>query len=119
MSTHAPTAIPTRTTDDWEETTSDDDRRVTITWTKSPRNRLDQFLFDLFGTSRERELTLDPVGTTVWRSCDGEHTVSEIASIVAEEHDADRVEPVSETLAHFLMQLEKRGLLRFDDHSNE
>ncbi|AHF99620.1 hypothetical protein HALLA_13305 [Halostagnicola larsenii XH-48] len=115
MSAHAPGSIPIRTTDDWDVTTSDGDRRVTITWTKSPRNRLDRFLFDLFGTSRERELTLDSVGTTVWQRCDGEHTVSEIASIVADEHDADRVEPVDETLAHFLMQLEERDLIRFED----
>lgn len=119
MSTHAPNAIPTRTTDDWEVTISDGDRRVTITWAKSPRNRLDQFLFDFFGTSRERELTLDPIGTTVWRHCDGDHTVSEIASIVAEEHDVDRVEPVNETLAHFLMQLEERELIQFDDQADE
>lgn len=119
MSTHAPSAIPTRTTDDWEVTTTDVERRVTITWTKSPRNRLDRFLFDLFGTSRERDLTLDPVGTTVWSHCDGNHTVSEIASVVAAEHDPDHVEPVDETLAHFLMQLEERDLIQFEDQTDE
>ncbi|QCS42934.1 PqqD family protein [Natrinema versiforme] len=115
MSAHGPNAVPRRAVDDWEETPVDGDSRVSITWTKTPRNRLDRFLFDLFGTSRERELTLDPVGTTVWRHCDGDHTVSEIASIVADAHDADRVEPVDETLAHFLMRLEERDLIRFDE----
>ncbi|WP_049923410.1 PqqD family protein [Halopiger djelfimassiliensis] len=115
MTAHAPSSIPRRTADDWEETTVDGESRVTVHWTKTPRNRIDRFLFDLFGTSRERELTLDPVGTTVWRHCDGDHTVSEIASAVADAHDAERVEPVDETLAHFLMQLEERNLIRFDD----
>ncbi|WP_408958761.1 PqqD family protein [Natrinema sp. 74] len=115
MTSHGPAAIPKRVAEDWRETTVDGDSRVTIVWTKSPRNRLDAFLFDCFGTSRERELTLDPVGTTVWRHCDGDHTVAEIASVVADAHDAERVGPVDETLAHFLMQLEERGLLRFDE----
>ncbi|ELZ00648.1 MULTISPECIES: PqqD family protein [Natrialba] len=115
MSSHGPTATPVRAADDWEATTVDGESRVTITWTKSPRNRLDRFLFDLFGTSRERDLTLDPVGATVWKHCDGEHTVAELAAIVADAHEAERVEPVDETLAHFLMQLEERNLIRFDD----
>lgn len=119
MSAHAPSSIPTRTTDDWDVTTSDGDRQVTITWTKNPRNRLDGFLFDLFGTSRERDLTLDSVGTTVWTHCDGEHTVSEIAALVTDEHDPERVEPVDETLAHFLMQLEERDLIRFENPMDE
>ncbi|WP_339103781.1 PqqD family protein [Haloterrigena salinisoli] len=117
MSEHGPTAIPSRAVD-WTETTVEGDSRATLTWTKSPRNRLDRFLFDLFGTSRERTLTLDAVGTTVWRHCDGDHTVAEIAAIVADEHDEERVEPVDETLAHFLMQLEERGLIRFDEGAN-
>ncbi|APW99224.1 hypothetical protein CHINAEXTREME_16240 [Halobiforma lacisalsi AJ5] len=115
MSTHAPDAIPRRTADDWVERVVDGERRVTVHWTKTPRNRVDAFLFDLFGTDLDRELALDPVGTTVWRHCDGDHTVAEIASIVAETHDADRVEPVDETLAHFLLQLEERGLIEFED----
>lgn len=115
MSAHAPSAVPKRAADDWNETLVDGDPRVAIHWTKTPRNRFDRFLFDLFGTSRERELTLDAVGTTVWRHCDGDHTVAEIASVVADAHDAERVKPVDETLAHFLMQLEERGLIRFED----
>ncbi|ELY74587.1 PqqD family peptide modification chaperone [Natrinema pallidum] len=115
MSAHGPTAVPKRVADDWRETTVDGDSRVTIVRSRPPRNRLDEFLFDLFGTSRERELTLDAVGTTVWRHCDGDHTVAEIAAAVADAHDGDRVEPVDETLSHFLMQLAERDLIRFDE----
>ncbi len=114
MTEHGPTAVPRRDAEDWEVATVDGEPRVTIHWTKRPRNRLDRFLFDLFGTDRERELELDPVGTTVWRHCDGDHTVAEIAERVAASHDPDRVAPVDETLAHFLMRLEERGLVRFD-----
>ncbi|QLG47578.1 PqqD family protein [Natrinema halophilum] len=114
MSVHAPTAVPKRTVSEWTEISVDGELRVMITWTKSPRNRLDRFLFTLFGTNREHELTLDAVGSTVWRQCDGTHTASEIASILAGTYDAERVEPVEETLAYFLMQLEERDLIRFD-----
>lgn len=117
MSAHPPSAIPRRDADDWEETVVDGDPRVTVHWTETPRNRLDRFLFELFGTDLDRELSLDPVGTTVWRHCDGDHTVAEIASIVAEEHDEERVEPVDETLAHFLMRLEERELIRFENEA--
>jgi len=55
---------------------------------------------------RARTHALDAVGTTVWHHCDGDHTVAEIAAVVADTHDDERVEPVDETLAHFLMQLE-------------
>jgi len=115
MTEHGPTAVPRRDAEDWEVATVDGEPRVTIHWTKRPRNRLDRFLFDLFGTDRERELEFDPVGTTVWRHCDGDHTVAEIAERVAASHDADRVDPVDETLAHFLMRLEERDLVRFEE----
>lgn len=35
--------------------------------------------------------------------------------IVADKHDSDRVEPVDETLAHFLAQFEERALIQFED----
>lgn len=115
MTTHPPTAVPIRTTDEWTVTQTDDAVQVTITRTVSPRNRVDRFLFDLFGADRDRELVLDAVGATVWQACDGSHTVSDVASIVAQEHDSERVAPVDETLSHFLMQLTEKELLRFEE----
>lgn len=115
MTTHAPTAIPERTTEEWTVTRTDDVVQVTITRTVAPRNRVDGVLFDLFDADRDRELVLDAVGATVWRACDGTNTVADIASRVADEHDAERVAPVEETLGHFLMQLGEKDLLRFEE----
>ncbi|MFT4891815.1 MAG: hypothetical protein ACI9YT_002750 [Halobacteriales archaeon] len=114
MTDRDPDAVPVRTADDWEETVVDGETRVTVTREVDPRNRLDRFLFDLFGATREREITLDPVGTTVWRHCDGAHTVPEVAAAVAANHDEDRVEPVDRTLEHFMMQLRERDLIRLE-----
>lgn len=114
MTAHDPDAIPVRTADDWQETLVDGEHRVTIEREVDPRNRIDRFLFDLFGTSREREITLDVVGTTVWRHCDGDHTVAEVAAAVADEHDEERVDPVDRTLGHFLLQLRERDLIRLE-----
>ncbi|AQL44683.1 hypothetical protein BV210_18160 (plasmid) [Halorientalis sp. IM1011] len=113
MSTHGPESVPVRDCAEWSMEPVDGTERATITWQLTAQNRLDRFLFDLFGTDRERELTLDPVGSTVWQHCDGDHTVAEIASIVADEHDPERVEPVDETLSYFLVQLDERDLLSF------
>jgi len=118
MTDHDPDAVPVRTADDWRETVDDGDPRVTVVREVEPRNRLDRFLFDLFGATREREITLDPVGTTVWRHCDGDHTVAEVAAAVAATHDEDRVEPVDRTLGHFIMQLRERDLIRLESAHN-
>ncbi|WP_229732400.1 MULTISPECIES: PqqD family protein [Halarchaeum] len=94
-------------------TTENGTRHATITWEIQARNRIDQVLFELFRTDRKRKLTLDPVGSTVWNCCNGDYTVADIATVIAEEYDAQRVEPVDETLSYFLVQLNERGLLSF------
>ena len=114
MTERDPDAIPVRTANDWEETVVDGDPRVTVTREIEPRNRVDRFLFDLFGRPRDREITLDAVGTTVWRHCDGDHTLEEVAAAVADSHDDERVAPVEQTLGHFVMQLQERDLIRLE-----
>lgn len=118
MTEHDPHAVPVRTADDWHETVVDGESRVAVTRELDAWNRIDGFLFDLFGTPREREITLDPVGTTVWRHCDGDHTVAEVAAAVAANHDEERVEPVERTLGHFMMQLRERDLIQLESTNN-
>lgn len=114
MTDYDGSAVPIRTADDWRTTEVDGERRAVLVQEREPRNRLDAFLFDLFGADRTREITLDPVGTTVWERSDGEHTLDEVAQAVATSHDANRVEPVDRTLGQFLLQLRDRDLLRIE-----
>lgn len=117
MTGYDPDTVPVRTAADWDEQTIDGESRVTISREVSPRNRLDRVLFEVFGTDRERELTLDAVGTTVWKHCDGTNTLRDVAAAVTSAHDPDRVEPVEETLSHFLVQLRERGLIRLEEQT--
>lgn len=112
MTHHDPDAVPVRTAADWRP---DDDGSLTVVREVAPRNRLDAALMDAFGADRRREVSLDPVGATVWRHCDGDHTVADVADAVADAHDPERVAPVEETLSHFLVQLRERDLVRFED----
>ncbi len=120
-----PSLRPVRTTDRWREepitdddsgerSAGDPDSRVVITRRREPRNRLDAFLFRLFDTPRERDLRLDPVGSEVWRRCDGDHTVAGIEAALDERFSDERVAPVEETLSYFLTQLSELGLVRGD-----
>lgn len=121
--TSDPSVRPVRTTDRWrEEPIADDsggasdadgpDRRVVVTRRREPHNRLDAVLFRLFDTPRERDLRLDPVGSEVWRRCDGDHTVAEIEAALDERFSDERIAPVGETLSYFLTQLSELGLVR-------
>ncbi|MFC1610336.1 PqqD family protein [Myxococcota bacterium] len=47
---------------------------------------------------------LDEIGTFVWRRCDGQTRVSDIAGAMQEEF-GDEIEPVEERLVQFLQQL--------------
>jgi hypothetical protein len=68
-------------------------------------------LFARFGAVGEfRLLTIDRVGSSVWNLCDGEHTVQDLVSRLADEHKL----PVSQAEASmmtYLKQLSDRGLL--------
>ena len=49
---------------------------------------------------------LDELGSSVWRLCDGEHTVEEIGKELARQYGPE-IEPIYERLATFLIQLFK------------
>lgn len=108
-----PTALPVRTTDDWECEDVDGVQQVSIQRPRHARNRVDGFFMELFDTPTDRELDLDAVGSTVWLHCDGSTMVEEIASQLDATFPTDRIEPVAETLSYFLQQLAKLGLVRF------
>ena len=49
---------------------------------------------------------LDELGSSVWRLCDGKHTVEEIGKELAKQYGPE-IEPIYERLAIFLIQLFK------------
>ncbi|EMA46515.1 PqqD family protein [Halococcus saccharolyticus] len=115
MSERPSTATPIRTTEDWDCERVDGSRKVTIQRPRQPRNRLDEFLFDLFDTPTERELELDAVGSVVWCHCDGDTTMAELADELAATVPEERIEPVGDTLSYFLAQLAELNLIRYAD----
>jgi hypothetical protein len=55
-------------------------------------------------------IALDDVGSLVWSMCDGEHSVRQIASAMAERFGED-FDPESKRLAVFLLTMKSRGWL--------
>ena len=59
-----------------------------------------------------KTVALDEMGSFVWNLCDGEHSVSEIASLLARKHKLNRREAIL-SLSTFLRDLGKRRLIGF------
>jgi len=67
-------------------------------------------LAKLGGVPQYRTITLDRVGTSVWELCDGRHTVRELITRLAEEHQLSRKE-AELSMVTYLKQLAQRGLV--------
>lgn len=65
-----------------------------------------------------RQIELDEIGGFVWSLCDGFHSVSDIAQELQKRYQLSRREAFS-SLAEFLSQLQKRGLLRWEEAKKE
>lgn len=74
--------------------------------------RLARWVARLGGDPHYR-IRLDDVGSLVWRACDGETSMAEIA-IRMREHFGDRVEPVDERLAQFVRKMLKGKMLALE-----
>jgi hypothetical protein len=57
-------------------------------------------------------IRLDPIGSLVWRGCDGAQTVAEIVSGVREVFGPD-AEPVEQRLGQLIRRLRQEGLLAY------
>lgn len=66
----------------------------------------------LFFVPDSKPVQLDEVGSFVWKRCDGEHTVNEIAVALAKEYKLNRRE-VDVSLTQYLQTLGKRGMVAF------
>jgi hypothetical protein len=56
-------------------------------------------------------IRLDDIGTTVWKHCDGEASVQEIAELLRERF-GDRVEPAEDRLQDFITQMQRARMIR-------
>jgi len=67
-------------------------------------------------TSRpvHRQIELDEIGGFVWNLCDGFHSVADIAEELEQRYQLSRREALA-SLAEFLSQLQKRGLIRWEE----
>jgi len=66
----------------------------------------------LFFVPDSKPVQLDEVGSFVWKLCDGEHTVNEMAVALAKEYKLNRRE-VDVSLTQYLQTLGKRGMIAF------
>ena len=63
---------------------------------------------------RPVRVSLDDVGTSIWRLCDGKRTVLDIGRTLKSSY-GDRIEPVYERLEHFLKQMHRAGLIELEN----
>ncbi len=65
-----------------------------------------------------RQVELDEIGSFVWQLCDGSRTVNEIAESLQQRYQLERREAFA-SLAEFLNQLQRRGLIKFEEASEK
>lgn len=69
-----------------------------------------QLLAWLFMVPESRPVSLDQIGTMVWHLCDGEHSVHDIAKMLADRYKITLRE-AEVSLAEFLRRLGRRGMI--------
>ena len=57
---------------------------------------------------------LDDIGTSVWRLCNGDHTVLEIGQTLHSRY-GNSIEPVFDRLETFLKQMHRAGLIELEN----
>ena len=61
----------------------------------------------------ETMFSITGVGADIWRVCDGEHTVAEIAELLLTAYEVDR-DTLEKDLAEFLDDMKAKGLITFE-----
>lgn len=65
-----------------------------------------------------RQIELDEIASFVWSLCDGQHTVADIAEALMQRYQLLRREAMA-SLMEFLVQLHRRGLVRWEEAMSE
>lgn len=91
-----------------------DERDGTVTLTVPRTDWVGRLLRWLTARPLKRRIELDEIGSLVWKLCDGQHTVGEIADALVQRYQLMRREALA-SLAEFLTQLRKRGAVRWEE----
>ncbi len=98
---------------------SDAEGRVLLVITP-PETRLSKilgFFLPLSPEERKKRVVLDPLGSHVWRMCDGGHSMEEIAKSLQKTFKLGTLE-AEQSLRQFFQTLGKRGYVGFVEHSS-
>jgi hypothetical protein len=81
-------------------------RNAGVTWREEEE--------DVFICSEDGQtlFTITSVGADIWRICDGEHSLGEMAELLVAAYDVDR-ETVDRDIQDFLTDMKSRGLVFF------
>jgi len=90
-----------------EHETDDGCVRLTLPLKGKVRKR---FWHWLVVSPRHRSVTLDEIGTVVWRACDGRRRVSQVVDVLVKKYKLNRREAEQSTMM-FMKQLMERALL--------
>jgi hypothetical protein len=100
-------SVPLRSTSVREEETDEGYARLVAPRRDSWWVRM---MAKVFFVPDARRVTLDEIGTFVWRQCDGEHNMRDIIQALCKRYKLHRKEAEVSVVA-YLRQLMKRGLL--------
>lgn len=76
------------------------------------QDRVGKLLGSIFAVPLSKKVSLDEIGSFVWQLCDGEHTVRDMATLLAKKYKLNKREAIM-SLSVFLRNLGKRGLIGF------
>lgn len=91
---------------EWHE---NDDGEVVIILPRR-RDTLGKVLNWMFQVPEKKPVTMDEVGSLVWRHCDGNHTFGELLDLMSKKYQVSTRE-VEMSLGQFMQTLGKRGMV--------
>ncbi len=93
---------------EWEE---DAEGRAVLLRPKFGSGKVGRWLQDFFNAGFYR-IRLDAMGTLVWKSCDGDTPLSDVAERLRREFGKE-IEPAEDRLWHFVRQMNRARLIEF------
>jgi len=86
-----------------------DDGMVDVLIPRYGEGRIGRLLRSVF-TNTPVRVHLDEIGTSVWKLCDGRHSVHDIGQTLQGQF-GERIEPVYDLLEQFLVQMKRSELI--------
>ncbi len=99
---------------EWEKR---DENLIVLLKPKFKNPLFGRYIFRFLGKPYYR-INLDAIGSFIWERCDGKSTVRQIGKSLHQKF-GDKVEPVYERLALFLMSLERGKFISYEESSEK